>query len=99
MAKPRTCLNCGRDISHRGLRAKTCDPKCRKAYERKRRVVMECLGYNPDARGKPAKRVLEVPSEEEVRNLRLKTPPAPASRYLIEHLQAEGWPFIPQAAE
>ena len=68
-------------------------------FERKKRVVMECLGYNPDARGAPAKRVLVEPTEEEVRNLKLKTPPAPPSRYLIEQLQRDGWPFIPQAAE
>jgi hypothetical protein len=66
-------------------------------FERKRRVVRECLGYNPGERGLPTNRTLETPSEDEVRSLRLKTPPAPASRELIEHLKAEGWPFIPQA--
>lgn len=64
-------------------------------FERKKRVVRECLGYNPDARGAPAKRVLEVPSEDEVRNLRLKTPAAPPSAYLIAQLERDGWPFIP----
>lgn len=68
-------------------------------FERKKRVVRECLGYNPDERGAPAKRNLVPPTEEEVRNLKLKTPPAPPSRYLIEQLQRDGWPFIPQAAE
>lgn len=68
-------------------------------FKRKRRVVQECLGYNPDARGAPAKREFTAPSPDEVRALNLKIPPAPPSRELIEHLQAEGWPFIPQAAE
>jgi predicted nucleic acid-binding Zn ribbon protein len=34
MARPRHCLNCGKDISHRGTRAKTCSPACRKEWSR-----------------------------------------------------------------
>lgn len=67
-------------------------------FERKRRVVQQCLGYNPDARSKTAARTLEMPSDADLRNLRLKTPPAPASAYLIAHLKAEGWHFIPASS-
>lgn len=65
-------------------------------FERKRRVVTECLGYNPDDRGRPAeKRIFTAPDEATVRNLKLKTPPAGPSPYLIALLQEQGWPFIP----
>lgn len=48
-------------------------------FERKKRVVLECLGYNPDERGAPAtKRALTNPTAEDLKNLKLKTPPAPA---------------------
>ncbi len=73
-------------------------------YERKARVVKELLGYNPSPKAQQmegAKRVLVPPTEEEVRNLRLKTPPSPPSEYLLRQLREEGWPFIPaqEAAE
>ncbi len=68
-------------------------------YERKRRVVRECLGYTPDDQGRPAaKRTFTPPSPEEVGNLKLKTPAAPPSRHLIALLQGQGWPFIPDTA-
>lgn len=68
-------------------------------FERKRRVVMECLGYNPDERGAPsAKRTLTPPSAEDVRNLKLKTPAARPSAQLINLLKEQGWPFIPADA-
>src|SRR5579875_1548367 len=35
----RTCLNCGADISHRDIQAKTCDDACRRAYSRKQRTA------------------------------------------------------------
>lgn len=66
-------------------------------YERKRRVVQECLGYNPDDRGHPAgKRIFTPPSVEETGNLKLKTPSAPITPQLVAVLEAEGWPFIPE---
>lgn len=73
-------------------------------YERKARVVKELLGYNPSPQAQHtegAKRELVPPSAEDLRNLKLKTPPAGPSPYLIAHLEAEGWPFIPsrEAAE
>ena len=68
-------------------------------FERKKRVVMECLGYNPDDRGRPAeKRTFTAPDEATVRNLKLKTPPAGPSPYLIALLQEQGWPFVPETA-
>jgi hypothetical protein len=66
-------------------------------YERKARVVRELLGYNPSAKAQQteAKRELVPPTAEDLRNLKLKTPPGPISRELRAHLEAEGWPFIP----
>lgn len=66
-------------------------------YERKAKVVKELLGYNPSPKAQQteAKRVLVPPTEEDLRNLKLKTPPAPPSKYLLAQLEAEGWPFIP----
>ena len=66
-------------------------------YERKARVVKELLGYNPSPKAQQteAKRELVPPTAEDLRNLKLKTPPAPPSRYLIAMLEAEGYPFIP----
>lgn len=66
-------------------------------YERKARVVQELLGYNPLERGvKASPRSFEPPTAEDLRNLKLKSPPDGPSRELIEQLQAEGWPFIPK---
>jgi hypothetical protein len=66
-------------------------------YERKAKVVKELLGYNPSPKAQQvdAKRELVPPTAEDLKNLRLKTPEAPPSRYLIAQLEAEGWPFIP----
>ena len=66
-------------------------------YERKARVVKELLGYNPSAKAQQLepKRELVPPTAEDLRNLKLKTPPAPPSRELIAFLKADGWPFIP----
>ncbi len=61
--------------------------------ERKARVVRECLGYNPQDRGKPQPRDLVPPSAEDIANLKLKTPPAPPSPYLINLLKQQGYPF------
>lgn len=72
-------------------------------YERKARVVKELLGYNPSPKAQEIepKRELVPPTAEDLKNLKLKTSPAPASKYLIAHLEAEGWPFLPgrEAAE
>lgn len=66
-------------------------------YERKRSVVREALGYNPDGNGgNTVSRSLTEPSPEEIASLRLKTPLAPATRQLKAKLEAEGWPFIPR---
>lgn len=62
-------------------------------YERKARVVRELLGYNPQDRGKPQPRDLVPPSAEDIANLKLKTPPAPPSPYLINLLKQQGYPF------
>lgn len=68
-------------------------------YERKRRVVIESLGYNPADRGRPAtKRTLTQPTDADVRNLKLKTPAAGPSPQLINLLKGQGWPFIPAEA-
>jgi hypothetical protein len=66
-------------------------------YERKAKVVKELLGYNPSPKAQQVegKRELVPPTAEDLKNLRLKTPEAPPSRYLIAQLEAEGWPFIP----
>lgn len=66
-------------------------------YERKARIVKELLGYNPSPKAQQteAKRELVPPTEEDLKNLKLKTPPAPPSKYLIAQLEAEGWPFLP----
>lgn len=66
-------------------------------YERKARVVKELLGYNPSPKAQQteAKRELVPPTAGDLANLKLKTPSAPPSRYLIALLEADGWPFIP----
>ncbi len=67
-------------------------------YERKARVVRELLGYNPSPKAQQmegAKRTLEPPTAEDLRNLKLKTLPGPISRQLREKLEAEGWQFVP----
>lgn len=63
--------------------------------EKKRRVVRELLGYDPDDRGAPAKRNLVPPSTEDLKSLKLKSPDKPISPQLIAKLEAEGYPFIP----
>ena len=66
-------------------------------YERKARVVKELLGYNPSPKAQQLepKRELVPPTAEDLRNLKLKTPPGPISRQLREKLEAEGWQFVP----
>lgn len=62
-------------------------------YERKRRVVRELLGYNPGDPSPTAKRDLVPPSADDLGNLKLKTPPAPPSPYLLKVLKEQGYPF------
>lgn len=64
--------------------------------ERKRRLVREALGYNPDRSDTGGKRSLTPPTAEDIANLRLKTPSAPPTPQLMAKLTAEGWPFIPR---
>lgn len=70
-------------------------------YDRKKRVVRDLMGYDPDARQGNARRSFTPPSAEELRSLTLKTPPAPVSPQLTALLQQQGWPFIhkPAASE
>lgn len=62
---------------------------------RKMQVVREKLGYDPDT-GSTAPRKLVPATVEDIENLPLKTPPAPPSRYLIEKLREQGYPFKPE---
>lgn len=65
-------------------------------FERKKRVVTALLGYNPGAEASVAgKQLRTAPAEETVRNMKLKTPAAVVSDQLIDLLEAQGWPFIP----
>jgi hypothetical protein len=64
-------------------------------FERKQRVVREYLGYNPGDRDKPAKREFTPPTDADMANLRLKTPPGPITPQLRALLKQQGWPFIP----
>lgn len=64
-------------------------------YARRRRVVRECLGYNPGDTSAP-KRELTLPHDDEVRSLRLKTPAAPITPQLRALLEREGWPLSTQ---
>lgn len=68
-------------------------------FERKKRVVREALGYNPDHVGALATRTLTPATAKDIGNLRLKTPAAPPSPQLISKLEAEGYPFIPQRTD
>lgn len=63
--------------------------------ERKKRVVEELLGYNPDKKGAPSKRTSTPPTEQDLKNLQLKSPDKPLTPQLIAKLKAEGYPFIP----
>lgn len=67
--------------------------------ERKKRVVREALGYDPDKGGSPVKRTLTTATAEDIGNLRLKTPAAPPTPQLIAKLEADGYPFIPKRTD
>lgn len=65
-------------------------------WERKARVVQELLGYNPMERKVNAQpRSFEPPTEEDLKNLKLKSPAGGPTRELLAQLEAEGWPFLP----
>lgn len=64
-------------------------------YERKRRVVVEALGYDPARSQAPVKRNLVPPVAADVEALTIRTPPAPPSGYLIDLLRRDGWPYLP----
>lgn len=66
--------------------------------DRKRRVVIEALGYDPYAANHPRNRTLTPPTAADLDNLVIKTPVGPPSRYLIDLLRKDGWPFIPTVA-
>lgn len=61
MARPRTCLNCGADISHRGTRAKTCSDACRQALSRREPLPPELVAeVNKHATPTAVKRAVEA---------------------------------------
>lgn len=60
-------------------------------YERKRRVVRELLGYDPDKPGTPSKRNLVPPSADDLAGVKLRTPVQPITRQLKEKLMEEGY--------
>lgn len=69
--RARTCLNCGKDISHRDIQAQTCDATCRQAYNRKRRAaadVAAVIDETPSGNAK-ARSVAKRAVEHEVREL------------------------------
>ena len=66
MARPRVCLNCGKDISHRGTRAKTCDDACRQALSRREPLPQRLVDeVNHNATATTVKKVVE----QEVREI------------------------------
>lgn len=67
MAKPRTCLNCGKDISHRGTRARTCGPTCRKALERARDAQSALADVREETTPAKATSMVKREVEREVR--------------------------------
>jgi hypothetical protein len=68
-------------------------------FERKKRVVRETLGYDPDEQGAtPAKQVLAPATAADVANRKLETAPVPPSSFLLAKLEAEGWPSLPVKA-
>jgi hypothetical protein len=67
--------------------------------ERKKRLVRELLGYDPDKGGAFGKRTLTPAAAEDIGNLRLKTPAAPPTPQLIARLEADGYPFVPRRTD
>lgn len=64
-------------------------------FERKKRVVKQHLGYNPDDAGKAAeRRTFTPPSADDLATIQLKTPAAPVSDELKAMLRDEGYPYL-----
>lgn len=61
--------------------------------ERKRRVVAEKLGYDPDRAGADARRNAALQSDGDVSVVNLKTPAALPSQDLLNLLRAQGYPL------
>jgi hypothetical protein len=61
--------------------------------DRKRRVVAEKLGYDPDRHGARAGRNVVPPSDADLAGLQLKTPAASPSPHLMALLRAQGYPL------
>lgn len=67
--------------------------------ERKKRVVQQYLGYNPDKAGSASRQNLVPPSNADLASLDLKTPSAPPSEYLKRVLRAQGYPNLKDDAQ
>lgn len=67
-------------------------------YERKKRVVRELLGYDPD-QCSLAPRTLTPPTADDLSKLDLKTPAAEPSAYLLKTLQQQGYRFPKRTPE
>lgn len=66
-------------------------------YERKKRVVAELLGYNPDEVGKPAKaRTLTPPTAEDLASLKTNFPADRPTKALVNRLKEMDWDYIPE---
>lgn len=64
-------------------------------FERKKRVVKQHLGYNPDDAGKAAeRRIFTPPTADDLATIQFKTPAAPVSDELKAMLRAEGYPYL-----
>jgi len=64
-------------------------------FERKKRVVRELLGYNPDDVGKAAeRRIFTPPTADDLATIQFKTPAAPVSDELKAMLRDEGYPYL-----
>ena len=61
--------------------------------DRKRRVVAEKLGYDPERHGGRADRNVVPPSDADLAGLQLKTPAASPSPHLMALLRAQDYPL------
>lgn len=69
-------------------------------FERKKRVVRECLGYNPgDSIGKTKPAFESLPLDKLQSSADCKTPSRPISRELRQMLTDDGWPYFADMAE
>lgn len=58
---------------------------------RRKKIVIDTLGYDPLDKYKTVKRELTMPTEDDVRGLKLKTPAAPVSEELKKLLWEQGY--------